>query len=106
MTEKNYSLVHKTRFKPTKKGNYWEIVSTANATGFFPRNTVHFTVEDPVDPIPCYGNWDDAYYVFVTPLSGVIKENGIPLGMSYEDTFFETSPEHNIKLPECSCISS
>ena len=100
MTEKNYSLVHKTRFKPTKKGNHWEIKSTANATGLFPRNTVHFTVDKPVDPIPMYGNWDDAYYVIVAPLNGVIAENGLPLGMSYDDTFFETTPEHNIKLPE------
>ena len=93
------ALVHVTNYMPQKKDGHYEIESTAEATDYlFPRNTIHFTIGHHVDS-HANGNWDDKAIMIVTSLKDTIDANGIPLGMSSFDTFFETTPGHNLQLP-------
>ena len=93
------ALVHVTDYMPQKKDGHWEIQSTAEATDYlFVRNTVHFTVGHHVES-HFFGNWVKNGVMIATPLMGVIRENNKPLGMSGVDTWFETTPGHNLKLP-------
>ena len=94
------ALVHVTDYMPQKKRGHWEIQSTAEATDyFFPRNTIHFTVGHLVSS-HLWGNWDGKGIMIVTPMKGVIDKNDKPLGMSSFDTYFETTPGHNLELPK------
>ena len=95
------ALIHVTNYLPQKNGEQYEIKSTAEATDYlYPRNTIHFTIGHHVDFIPMSGNWDEKGIMIVAPLKDTMDENGIPMGMSSHDTFFETTPGRNLRLPK------
>ena len=94
------AMVHVTDYMPQKVGDHYEIQSTAQATDYRNlRNTIHFTVGHPVRS-NSGGNWDEERIMIVAPMQGIIDKNGLPLGMSALDTYFETSPGHNLELPQ------
>ena len=98
-------LVHATRFYPkkNKKGGY-TIETTAHATDYIqPRATVHFTCNHIVES-HLYGNWDDAPYVVIAPLSDIIALNGKPRRFSAVDTFFLPDPDEGMQMPNSTMI--
>ena len=93
-------MVHVTSFMPKKVGDHWEIQSTSKATDYlYVRNTIHFTVGHHVAS-HMWGNWDEKGIMIVAPLKGMIDNNGIPLGMGAQDTWFETTPDHDLQMPQ------
>ncbi|MBR6412722.1 MAG: hypothetical protein IKS41_06155 [Alphaproteobacteria bacterium] len=95
------ALVHITDYMPKKVGDRLEIKSTANATDcLHPRNTIHFTIGHHVDAVVGGANWAEKGIMVVAPLKDTMDENGKPMGMSSHDTFFETTPGRNLKLPK------
>ena len=93
------ALVHVTNYMPKMKDGHYEIQSFAEATDYeLPRNTIHFTIGHHVGS-HLWGNWDNKGIMIVTSLKDTIDKNGLPLGMSTFDTFFETIPGRNLQLP-------
>ena len=93
------ALVHMTKYMPHKVEDHHEIQSTAEATDYrYLRNHIHFTIEHRVSNV-MGGNWDDANIMVVASLKDTIDANDKPLGMSAQDTYFETTPGHNLQLP-------
>ena len=97
---KRLALVHITDYMPQKVGDHWEIQSTAEATDYIEcRNTIHFTVGHHVES-HFWGSWENKGIMVITPFMGVVDKNDKPLGMCSLDTWFETTPGHNLKLPK------
>ena len=94
------ALVHVTSYMPQKTDGHYEIQSTAEATDYiYPRNTIHFTIGHHVDAV-FGGNWNEMGIMIVASLKDTIDDNNKPLQMSSFDTYFETTPGHNLKLPK------
>ena len=94
------AMVHVTSYMPQKVEDHYEIQSTSEATDYhYLRNTIHFTVGHHVEA-NTGGSWDGKGIMVVAPMKGIIDKNGIPLGMSSEDTYFETIPGRNLELPQ------
>ncbi len=60
------------------------------------RNTVHFSINHPVEDIACFGNWKDTKYAIVTPLEKLCREeNNQVNNFNVVDTYFVG----DVKLP-------
>lgn len=74
-------------------------IETVHKTTGRGRNTVHFAINHPVASHQ-NGSWDDHRIAVVAPLKSLIDLNGNPESMLPVDTYFETSANHDVVLPE------
>lgn len=72
---------------------------TSENEGYVPRGTVHFSVNHLVDS-HIFGNFEGLSDVIVSPLGPALEKNGAPTVLYGVDTWFESGPGEQIKLPE------
>ena len=101
----NWCFVHTTRYLPRRNrdGDLY-IPTTAMATDFEAgRFTVHATLNRTVKS-HLYGSWDDAQFVVLAPYTDIVKENGNPVTVAPEDTYWVPSPDKGLLLPKSAYI--
>ena len=98
---KNWVCVHVTKYEPKQNDNgELYIETTGMATGFkLPRGTIHFALNQIVGNNGG-GNWDAASIVVLIPYKDVVRQNGNPLEVAAEDTYFAPSPDTGLLLPD------
>lgn len=97
-------LVHATRYLPQTRNGNLEIISTLDASNWeLPRNTIHFTLNHPVQE-HLYYSWDAVPYVVIAPFTKLNEINGNPVNLSTVDTIYELSPGTTLKLPDGTVI--
>lgn len=72
-------------------------------TSKFPRNTLHFSLNHPVES-HIGGNFNERPVTIVSPLEDMLKLNGKPAVLYGVDTYFTTNPGQGVFLPESSTI--
>lgn len=90
--------VHLTRYFP-EKGT----IKTLNS--IFPqdtlRNTVHFSINHPVENIGFYGSWDETKYTVIVPLGDLCRDNPDKIrNFNVVDTYFTG----DVKLPSSTVV--
>lgn len=96
----NYLAVHATSYLPKiNKDGIKYIPSTAMAQDFDnTRSTIHVSLNHIVMGHG-YGDWSEAPYIIMTPLTDLIKVNGTPAEISAVDTYFSVYPDKGLILP-------
>lgn len=101
------ALVHVTDFMPNEDDNTPLIQSRFNAMGGvsafdngdmnYLRNTVHFTLNHPVES-HMMGEWDDKDIIIIAPLQDVMEANGNPTCFNTVDTFWATAENAPVRM--------
>jgi len=67
------------------------------------RPTVHATLNHIVSDHG-YGSWADAQFVILAPYNDIVTKNGNPVEVSAVDTYWSSSPDKGLILPETTYI--
>jgi hypothetical protein len=70
----------------------------------YPRASLHFTLEDTVKS-HLFGQWGTAQKKIVSPLSSMIKDNGLPYQLNSTDTWWMRNPGQPLTISNASVIS-
>lgn len=68
-----------------------------------PRNTLHFSLNHPVES-HIEGNFNNRPYTVITPMAETLEANGRPTVLNGVDTFFTLDPKSGLELPQGSII--
>lgn len=68
-----------------------------------PRNTIHFSLNHPVES-HISGNFDNRGYTVIAPLEDLAKLNGAPAVLYGVDTYFTLNPGSGVFIPETATI--
>ncbi len=101
----NWCFVHTTKYLPKRNTNGdLYIATSAMAKGFKTiRPTVHATLNHVVREHG-YGSWADAQFVILAPYKDIVTKNGNPVEVSMVDTYWSSSPDKGLILPETTYI--
>ena len=103
---KHWCVVHTTRYMPLHHDDgTMYIPSTAMATNFEkPRTTVHTTFNHTVRSHGNGGAWKDMPIVVLAPYDDIVKENGNPVEIATNDTFWSVGPTKGFVLPDTAYV--
>jgi hypothetical protein len=105
---KSLPMIHSTKFPITrdKDGNIILNPYSDHNIGTdiaLPRASLHFTLEDSVKS-HLYGSWGPLEKKIVSPLSSMIKDNGMPYNLNSTDTWWMRNPGQSLKISDASVI--
>lgn len=93
------ALVHCTELRPRFVNGRWvQPTRQSSLETVDSRNTLHFTFNGTVGKHLMH-SWDDTPNVVITPLSGIIDENGVPELVSPVDTAVDTNYNEDLRFP-------
>jgi TP901 family phage tail tape measure protein len=101
-TPDSLSVFHSTKFPVVrdKLGNiilYPHGYHVADMESGVPRASIHTTLEAPVES-HVFGQWADTNNKIITPLSSMIKDNGMPYNLNSTDTWWMKNPNQGLKI--------
>lgn len=84
-----------------ENGQVKVLTAMAATKGEYPRASSHWALNRKVES-HSKGNWDTRRLAIVSPMDGMVRENGVPLALDQLDTYWAV-PE-SVKLPEGTTI--
>jgi hypothetical protein len=101
-------VIHSTKYPimRDKKGNVILYPHAYHNSGMsdYSRASTHFTLEDTVKS-HLFGSWDNTQNKIVSPLSSMIKDNGVPYNLNSVDTWWMKNPGQSMKISNSSVIT-
>lgn len=102
---KHWCIVHATQYTPLQhEDGTMYIPSTAMATNFEkPRTTVHTTFNHVVKSHGS-GSWNNMPIVVLAPYNDIVKENGNPVEIATNDTYWSVGTTKGFVLPDTAYV--
>lgn len=92
------------KHKPISSGQEFSLETPFDATnGEIVRTSTHFSLNHKVSS-HMYGDWSDAPFILLTPLTVMIEANGQPENLNTVDTWWNSAPGERLNIPKSKSI--